>query len=552
MINKEKLKKDEFKLLSFSNDEITDLVNKGLKSELVKEHIASSIITNEERDFYNSFSEWLQVERSGSVETIFRYHTIEKKLAKEKESGKLTKPQANRVYDKLMYLIHIIAYYSYTPKLDYIDKKYHKSKPCPQFRMSADILSDIIGDDYYNFISTLWGIRLITGATDYVMNEDMITYYINPKFYKNIIQITTKNIKIQDDITQTIQLIRKRKYLDNPFYNRYNNILSRISLLDIEGANNFLNSKIKNLSNKDEDFISSYYTKMYNQYIDYNKDNYRTLSIDKNKRIYHILTNTNRDFRQYINIKFMIDICNSHPLLLNKLLIEHYNINDYIYNIIINIKYNKVEGFSFYQLLPQKSLKLLIDKIIEEKDVSIDKSLLDVYEYIIMTSGGHLWHGLLDKCRELGLDMVDGVQMDKHLLKEHIFGEVYYSNIVKTIFYITDKETKVREKITKHYAIMFKSMYPNVFKVINKNKPKEDRTQLSNALMKEEAKLFHEILQRLYVNDDLDAINIHDAIVVLTTSDEKYTVDYIESIMKDVYNENNLFPTFEIKQYNRK
>lgn len=42
--------------------------------------------------------------------------------------------------------------------------------------------------------------------------------------------------------------------------------------------------------------------------------------------------------------------------------------------------------------------------------------------------------------------------------------------------------------------------------------------------MKEEARLFHEILQRLYINDDLDAINIHDAIIVLTTSDEKGTV----------------------------
>ena len=43
-------------------------------------------------------------------------------------------------------------------------------------------------------------------------------------------------------------------------------------------------------------------------------------------RIYHILTRTPREFKNFLNIKYQIDISNSHPLLLNALIYEKYGI----------------------------------------------------------------------------------------------------------------------------------------------------------------------------------------------------------------------------------
>ena len=74
---------------------------------------------------------------------------------------------------------------------------------------------------------------------------------------------------------------------------------------------------------------------------------------------------------------------------------------------------------------------------------------------------------------------------------------------------------------------------------------------LSHLIMKIESELFHQILERIYKNTKYDAINIHDAIVLLDTpNNENCNADEIETIMKDIYNTYNLFPSFSIDIYN--
>ena len=49
--------------------------------------------------------------------------------------------------------------------------------------------------------------------------------------------------------------------------------------------------------------------------------------IDEQNRIYHYLTNLKKELKPLYNIKHQLDIANSHPLLLNKILIGEYKIN---------------------------------------------------------------------------------------------------------------------------------------------------------------------------------------------------------------------------------
>ena len=40
---------------------------------------------------------------------------------------------------------------------------------------------------------------------------------------------------------------------------------------------------------------------------------------NKDKRIYHILTSTPRELKYFLNIKYIVDIHNSHPILFNSI-----------------------------------------------------------------------------------------------------------------------------------------------------------------------------------------------------------------------------------------
>lgn len=532
MIKEIKLRKSEFVLFSSKYIKPLDVITEN--------HINDGIITDEERDFYNKNTS-SSISKKNNLDDFFKYHSIENKIEYENylilagEENKLKQPQFISTRDKLAYLIHIVARNGYVNKDDEIK--------IPQIKLSSKILQDIIGKDYNLLINTLYKNRVLSGdRTVFIKGKSSRTYFINPEFYNQVFCEISSNKKVERYINKTNELLDKG--YDNPLFHQYNKCLSKIKLINKDGALIYINSKIdKAITEQNEDGIN-HYKRLSNNYLYCIGDNYIKLIRDSNNRIYHILTNTNRDFRQFINIKFLIDICNSHPLLLNKLLLDYYNINDTIYDIINNISYNNMEWQYPLHNVSNKSLKGLINNIIKKGEFANLNLPKDVIHYIIMTSRGQFWHYLLERCKDQGLDMIEGVKMKKHELKKVMFAEVFYSNIHEVSFINRNKE-----RIIKHYAKLFKKIYPNVFKIINHNKPKGNEKELSNNLMKLEAEIFYKILEKLYKKRGLDCINIHDAIIVLSTSNKKYKKEDIEKVMLNVYHSYSLFPTLDFKDY---
>ncbi len=118
---------------------------------------------------------------------------------------------------------------------------------------------------------------------------------------------------------------------------------------------------------KDRHHFISLKSKEYFTYIlnEYSKENFNILSVDKNLRTYSILTQSPRIFKNFLNIKFSIDIHNSHPLLFNKLIIERYNINDNILHILYN-NLSNIDN-SYYSVSKQLR-KLLVNNRIEKEN----------------------------------------------------------------------------------------------------------------------------------------------------------------------------------------
>lgn len=557
MIKNIPLKKGEFLLFTFSNISI---------DMLVKKHIKDNIITKEERDFHRNINILID---SHTDNDFFEYYNIEKKLYQENElitQGKsMKKPQSISAYHKFTFLIHLLAKNTYLKN----------ELSTPEIKLSSEILNETLGEDYRLFLNTLMRKIIITGESDYKIGKSTRTFFINPKYYNNISCSKSTNIEIKRYIDKSNKLLderynikpneKQKNYLsevednlieaDNSIeynkahiklYKNYNNCLSRIKLIDINDATKFINDKISNSTSKEE---TTYYTQLFYKYLDYDKSNYTRLSTDKNKRIYNIITNTPRDFKKYLNIKYTIDINNSHPLLFNKFLLDYYNINQDTYNIITNIKYNKLDNIYYYtscsnHYVANKSPKELIDKLLKDKIIILDNKLKDVLKYIVMTSLGQLWHELMDECNKHGLDQINGQQVDKHILKKLMFGQVFYANVLRLAF-----KTKDGVRVDKTYGKLFKSIYPNVFKAVNHYKPKGEESELSNSMMRLESEIFYIILEKLYTKKGLDVINIHDAIVVLDTSDEKYKIEDIENVILEVYHSFNLFPSLDATNY---
>lgn len=150
--------------------------------------------------------------------------------------------------------------------------------------------------------------------------------------------------------------------------------------------------KILKLSHREEaedyrnrhHFISlkskEYFTYIINEY---DKGNFNILSIDSNLRIYSILTQSPRIFKNFLNIKFSIDIHNSHPLLFNKLIIERYNINDNILHIL----YNNLSNIdNSYCSVSKQVCNLLINNGIRKEKLQISPMIFG-NTFIILQRG---------------------------------------------------------------------------------------------------------------------------------------------------------------------
>lgn len=429
--------------------------------------------------------------------------------------------------------------------------------------LNAEVLKNVLGNESVAILDYLVKEKLVKVVEPYVNGvrskgyrvvdfEKNVSYSNKPYFYPYRPYI----IGIEEELTKQERLATTmaKKNLKKSFYRKYQNSLNRLRI-NTEKAKEYIDIHFRKEEKKSQHYhlniLKEYQEKRYGIKVPNEVDN----------RIYHILTRTPREFKFFLNIKYQIDISNSHPLLLNALIYEKYGIRQnslksakthtnkstsIIYDITkIIISYieeeNKEGNNSKYNVREDICNKLknigLDPSEIDEID-KIRKIPFDVLKYIYLTSTGQFWDNVLkgDNSKVGGYDLI------RQDTKGIMFAQVFYGK-------------NLREKSNYKHAKRFKEEFPNVYSLIlsyKKGLEKEERTVLAHKLMALESKLFREALRRLF-EMGYEVVSIHDAIVVLDTpANTNCSIEIVENVLKDVYRNEGLVCKCSVDIYGEK
>ena len=421
------------------------------------------------------------------------------------------------------------------------------------FSLNAEILKSVIGKEYKTLIEVLIEMGYLSFGDNqggegkyyyYEVGKYSMLYTLNDT---KEVYLTTPfvNLKIQEYKNKTIERVREQyetytkpqiiNLYGEPFLTSYLRSLNKITIEDEQGLKAYIHQRTLDNFNS-----NPYYNYIYIELKNKNKSIYR---IDSSHRIYHILTNLERNVKKYLNIKLSIDCKNSHPLLFNYFIFNKLNISiskSYIISSFIksiDISSISISNISFHNV-GQYLRKLLIDNNIEIEEVAKMKD--DELEYVYKTSKGLLWDEICEAHPEL----------DRKEVKVAMFGAVFYAHSP-----VADRWND--------YAKEFKSHYPSVYKLIGNWKRKKTSEEvveymaahhlptkkasasLSIAMMALEADIFTTILKHLY-SKRWNALHIHDCIIVPKTNNKNQpTQDEVLAIMEDVFKLFGLSPTFD-------
>ncbi len=429
-------------------------------------------------------------------------------------------PRRAILYQKFLFLVHLIITRCSASRDNRI-------------QLHSERLKNVLGNDYDVLLETLCEMEIITMTTEYAVGVHC--RFISLKDWRVHIEPTI-NIKVAEYIAKWRELTDKdvALYEQNPnielevkiidgraqvarkgekvigeqeqwLYDMYNDSLSYLDLkVSKDDAIEYINSLFSNRN------THKYHHCVHN-ILSFDNKNQRITSIDKQDRIYHYLTNLRKDLKSLFNLKFQLDIANSHPLLLCKLLIVKYKLD---YNIL-QIIYNKerVEVCDLHKVSEQLYNEL------QDKGLSVEK---DVIRFIYACSKGMMWDELNNSFPEYSRDEIK-------------------SNAFALIFYNPRNVARYTE-----FGKRFMSVYPNVYAAIEQTK---DKTRLPLLMMKTESTLMRRILARCYKND-WKVVSIHDAIVALDTPEnEGLEPMAIKRIINDVYRAVLLHPTVHIDEF---
>ena len=237
---------------------------------------------------------------------------------------------------------------------------------------------------------------------------------------------------------------------------------------------------------------------------DFKESDIRIYKIDEQGRIYHHLTSLPRSLREFFNIKYELDISNSHPLLLNHYLVKYYSIPS---NTI-----REAKAQYHYDVE-------VVSNILKHNEIDVP---LDVLEYIIKTQRGTFYD---DFVSEFG-------DMERSEVKKRVFAQVFYSHIT--------------DSYVSKFCKSFIRKYPNVWKVIRAMKVRTD-DKLPHTMMKAESLLFRLILKECW-SRGYRVVNLHDALVVFDVeANECVTVAELTTIIEQVYHRFGLFPSVKVE-----
>ena len=429
---------------------------------------------------------------------------------------------------KIQYLQHLVI------------RRAHSKKDLGAFRLSSQILRAVIGDEYKTMLSVLIRMGHLVHGDGRNGNSVGEYYYYQVGMYSTIYslpenigfeKVTTSNARVlkylQKECEQ-IQLYRQnvlQPLINNrfgpDFQKQYEISLSKIHIANKQGFQAFVEQR---LEEKPEG-------RLYYEYIreGLEEKQKHIQKIDAAGRIYHILTNAKREVKQYLNIAITADCKNSHPMLFNFFIFRSHGIN-YEDAYQISLAMHSIENAS--QL--RKSLSKLVASNL------LDLFKYDELKYIYETSTGQFWDNIVKKFPEY----------DRAQVKDKMFAEVFYSKTHQVKGY-------------QIFGRKFQKQFPNVMRLIKAWKKEENRAwidaymskrnlsyskpeaALSIAMMNLEARIFGEVLKRMY-SKRWRAFHIHDCIIVpQTTSKNQPSRDEVISIMKDVYKVCGLLPTFD-------
>ena len=413
------------------------------------------------------------------------------------------------------------------------------------FSLNAEILKSVIGKEYKTMLEVFIEMGYISMG-DGKWGNGKYYYYQRGKYSflytLNDVEVYLTepftNLKIQEYKEKTIEKVKEQfelytkpeiiRQFGESFLKSYLTSLNKIKIEDEQGLKEYIKTKTADNPNS-----NPYYKYVSVELKNKNKSIYR---IDDSHRIYHILTNLDRNIKQYLNIDLSIDCKNSHPLLFNYFIFNKLNISFY-QSFSISSFIHSIDNSSFHN--DGKNLRnLLISNNIEIEQVA--KMQDDELEYIYKTSKGLLWDEICEAHPEL----------ERKEVKVAMFQAVFYSHSP-----IADRWND--------YAKEFKSHYPSVYKLIGDWKRKKTSEAVKNymaehnlpidkgsaslsvAMMALEADIFTTILKRLY-SKRWNALHIHDCIIIpKTTNKNQPTRDEVVEIMRDVYRSFGLAPTFD-------
>lgn len=422
---------------------------------------------------------------------------------------------------KLLFLIHLIITRCKASKDNII-------------QLNSDRLQDVLGNEYDYMLATLQNMGIITIGESYMVgeycrpislndwnikeeilpNEKVIEYLkkwekLNSKAKKDITNDFDTEIDFVDGKPQ-IRLIPKGENIlsreEMDFRTKYEESLSYLRLkVENNEAQEFINSLFTNFDNHSY----HYYSNMI-QTFDVNK--LKIYSIDAQNRIYHYLTSLPKELKPLFNIKYQLDIANSHPLLFSKYLINVYKIDFQTLKIIYNIKREEY-------INNLHNVTELFCNNLNTSDLPVP---IDILRYIYVCSKGMMWDDFTAIFDEF----------TRAEVKIKAFKEIFYP----------------KQDFTEHTAFgkKFIELYPNVHQAIRKIKKS---TKLPILLMKFESRLMREILNVCY-EQGWKVVHIHDAIIVLDV-DANSSVEpiQIKHIINDIYRRYLLYPTIHC-EYN--
>ena len=414
----------------------------------------------------------------------------------------------------------LILHEKYTFLIHKLIKRCRNNKEGDFTRFSTKVLQATLGAVYKDMLNTLVAMNIIRIANEYIptIQARLIEFNSNLSVTSEMrynVAVDKYNKKMEQELKkyEKEQLEEIRSEMGNELNDNFFKSLNLLHLTHETEAKDYLN-RHKFMSAKSKEYFS---------YIleEYKKKDFKILSVDRNLRIYSILTQSPRIFKNFTNIKFTCDIHNSHPLLFNKIIIDKHNID----NNILHILYNNINNIdnSLYSVGKQLR-KLLINNNIQE--CKIENVPNDIWEYIYKTSKGVFWDDFTD--------LNEFKRLLRSDIKVTLFREVFYSKTLTTK--------------GKDFAKVFKKKYPSVYKLIKESK-KNDRTFLANQMMRIESDIFRSILTKLYAKK-FRVLTIHDAVIVLDVkANTKCNPKLVQSIIGKEYQRIGLFPNSSVDYY---